>query len=81
MPLHLNLGFFNTILDTRYDIVTAKQEGDIIILKKEKDLMLNNLEKKLNYKFKNKTLLKEALTHPSFQKKRLKEKTANNQRL
>ena len=43
--------------------------------------MLNNLEKKLNYKFKNKTLLKEALTHPSFQKKSLKEKTANNQRL
>jgi len=43
--------------------------------------MLNNLEKKLDYKFKNKTLLKEALTHPSFQKKSLKEKTSNNQRL
>ncbi|MCG2822001.1 MAG: ribonuclease III, partial [Candidatus Atribacteria bacterium] len=43
--------------------------------------MLNNLEKKLDYKFKNKTLLKEALTHPSFQKKTLKNKTINNQRL
>lgn len=43
--------------------------------------MLNNLEKKLDYKFKNRTLLKEALTHPSFQKKSLKKKTANNQRL
>ena len=52
----------------------------MIILKK-KDLMLNNLEKKLDYKFKNKNLLKEALTHPSFQKKSLKDKTANNQRL
>ena len=48
---------------------------------KKKDLMLNNLEKKLDYKFKNKNLLKEALTHPSFQKKSLKDKTANNQRL
>jgi len=43
--------------------------------------MLNNLEKKLDYKFKNKNLLQEALTHPSFQKKSLKDKTANNQRL
>jgi len=43
--------------------------------------MLSNLENKLDYKFKNRTLLKEALTHPSFQKKRLKKKTANNQRL
>ncbi len=43
--------------------------------------MLNKLEKIIDYKFKNKTLLKEALTHPSFQKKSLKEKTANNQRL
>jgi len=31
--------------------------------------MSNNLERKLDYKFKNKILLKEALTHPSFQKK------------
>ncbi len=54
---------------------------DIMILKKEKDLMSNNLEKKLDYKFKNRTLLKEALTHPSFQKKSLKDKKANNQRL
>ena len=52
-----------------------------MILKKEKDLMSNNLEKKLDYKFKNRTLLKEALTHPSFQKKSLKDKKANNQRL
>jgi ribonuclease-3 len=65
----------------RYEIVTAKQEGDIIILKNKKHSMLSNLEKKLDYKFKNRTLLKEALTHPSFQKKRLKKKTANNQRL
>jgi len=43
--------------------------------------MLNNLEKKLDYKFKNRIYLKEALTHPSFQKKSLKEKKANNQRL
>ncbi len=50
-------------------------------MKNKKDSILNNLEKKLDYKFKNKTLLKEALTHPSFQKKSLKEKTANNQRL
>ena len=54
---------------------------DIIILKKEKDLMLKNLEKKLDYKFKNRILLKEALTHPSFQKKSLKDKTISNQRL
>jgi len=40
-----------------------------MILKKEKDLMTNKLEKKLDYKFKNRILLKEALTHPSFQKK------------
>jgi ribonuclease-3 len=50
-------------------------------LKNKKDSILNNLEKKLNYKFKNRTLLKEALTHPSFQKKSLKRKTTNNQRL
>ena len=43
--------------------------------------MLNKLEKIIDYKFKNKTLLKEALTHPSFQKNSLKEKTNNNQRL
>ena len=43
--------------------------------------MLNNLEKKLDYKFKNRILIKEALTHPSFQKKSLKDKTPNNQRL
>ena len=53
----------------------------MMILKKEKVLVLNNLEKKLNYKFKNRTLLKEALTHPSFQKKSLIRKTTNNQRL
>lgn len=52
-----------------------------MILKKEKDLMLNNLEKKLDYKFKKRILLKEALTHPSFQRKSLKDKTTNNQRL
>ena len=50
-------------------------------LKKVKDLMLKDLEKKLDYKFKNRALLKEALTHPSFQKRDLKNKTANNQRL
>ena len=50
-------------------------------LKKEKDLILKNLEKKLDYKFKNRDLLKEALTHSSFQKRSLKDKTANNQRL
>ena len=50
-------------------------------MKKEKKLISNNLEKKLDYKFKNKNLLQEALTHPSFQKKSLKDKTANNQRL
>jgi len=50
-------------------------------LKKEKDLMLKDLEKKLDYKFKDRALLKEALTHPSFQKRDLKNKTANNQRL
>jgi len=43
--------------------------------------MLNNLENKLDYKFKNRTLLKEALTHPSFQKINLKDKTSHNQRL
>ena len=43
--------------------------------------MTNNLERKLDYKFKNETLLKEALTHPSFQKKSLKDKSTNNQRL
>ncbi|TFB08123.1 ribonuclease III [Candidatus Atribacteria bacterium MT.SAG.1] len=45
------------------------------------DSILNDLENKLDYKFKNKTLLKEALTHPSFQKRGLKDKTTNNQRL
>ena len=50
-------------------------------MKKEKKLISNNLEKKLDYKFKNKNLLQEALIHPSFQKKSLKDKTANNQRL
>jgi len=43
--------------------------------------MTNKLEKKLDYKFKNRILLKEALTHPSFQKKSLKDKKTNNQRL
>ena len=52
-----------------------------MILKKEKDLMTNNLEKKLDYKFKNRILLKESLTHPSFQKRSLKDKKTNNQRL
>ncbi|HUS51433.1 MAG TPA: ribonuclease III [Candidatus Paceibacterota bacterium] len=50
-------------------------------LKKEKDLMLKDLENKLDYKFKNRALLKEALTHSSFQKRSLKDNTANNQRL
>lgn len=50
-------------------------------MKKENDLWLNNLEKKLDYQFKNKLLLKEALTHPSFQKKSLKDRITNNQRL
>ena len=50
-------------------------------LKKEKYLMLNRFEKKLDYKFKNRTLLREALTHPSFQKNSLKDITPNNQRL
>lgn len=50
-------------------------------MKNKKDSILNNLENKLDYKFKNKTLLKEALTHPSFQKRGLKDKTTNNQRL
>jgi len=54
---------------------------DIMILKKEKKIISKNLEKILDYKFKNKILLKEALTHPSFQKKSLKDKKANNQRL
>jgi ribonuclease-3 len=52
-----------------------------MILKKEKDLMTNNLENKLDYKFKNRILLKESLTHPSFQKRSLKDKKTNNQRL
>src|SRR5665648_631195 len=43
--------------------------------------MTNNLEKKLDYKFKNRILLKKALTHPSFQKKSFKDKKTNNQRL
>lgn len=50
-------------------------------MKNKKDSILNDLENKLDYKFKNKTLLKEALTHPSFQKRGLKDKTTNNQRL
>lgn len=50
-------------------------------MKNKKDSILNDLESKLDYKFKNKTLLKEALTHPSFQKRGLKDKTTNNQRL
>ena len=43
--------------------------------------MLKDLENKLDYKFKNRALLKEALTHSSFQKRSLKDNTANNQRL
>jgi ribonuclease-3 len=78
VPLRLNPGFFNAICDTIYYRLNKK---DIIILKKVKDLMSNNLEKKIDYKFKNRILLKEALTHPSFQKKSLKDKTTNNQRL
>lgn len=50
-------------------------------MKNKIDSILNDLENKLDYKFKNKTLLKEALTHPSFQKRGLKDKTTNNQRL
>ena len=50
-------------------------------MKNKTDSILNDLENKLDYKFKNKTLLKEALTHPSFPKRGLKDKTTNNQRL
>ena len=52
-----------------------------MILKKEKDLMLKDLENKLDYKFKNRDILQEALTHPSFQNIKLNNKTTNNQRL
>ncbi|HER24212.1 MAG TPA: ribonuclease III [Candidatus Atribacteria bacterium] len=45
------------------------------------DLLLYKLEEKLDYKFKNKILIKEALTHPSFPKKSFKGKVTNNQRL
>ena len=52
-----------------------------MILKKEKDLMLKDLENKLDYKFKNRDILQEALTHPSFQNIKLNNKATNNQRL
>ncbi|MGB2783351.1 MAG: ribonuclease III [Atribacterota bacterium] len=52
-----------------------------MILKKEKDLMLKDLENKLDHKFKNRDILQEALTHPSFQNVKLNYKTTSNQRL
>ena len=44
-------------------------------------MCLNKLEKQINYKFKNIALLKEALTHSSFQKNNLKIKKKNYERL
>ena len=44
-------------------------------------MCLNKLEKQINYKFKNIALLKEAITHSSFQKNNLKIKKKNYERL
>ena len=44
-------------------------------------MCLNKLEKQINYKFKNISLLEEALTHSSFQKNNLKIKKTNYERL
>ena len=44
-------------------------------------MCLNKLEKQINYKFKNISLLEEALTHSSFQKNNLKIKKKNYERL
>ena len=44
-------------------------------------MCLNKLEKQINYKFKNITLLEEALTHSSFKKNNLKIKKKNYERL
>jgi len=44
-------------------------------------MLLNKLEKKINYKFKDITLLEEALTHSSYSKNNLKIKKKNYERL
>ena len=44
-------------------------------------MCINKLEKLINYKFKNIALLEEAITHSSFQKKSLKIKKKNYERL
>ena len=44
-------------------------------------MCINKIEKKINYKFKNITLLEEALTHSSYQKKDLKTIKINYERL
>ena len=44
-------------------------------------MCINKLEKQINYKFKNITLLEEAITHSSFQKNNLKIKKKNYERL
>ena len=44
-------------------------------------MCLNKLEKHINYKFKNISLLEEALTHSSFKKKNLKIRNKNYERL
>ncbi|MCJ7788718.1 MAG: ribonuclease III, partial [Candidatus Atribacteria bacterium] len=50
-------------------------------MKKEKDFLLTDFKNKLNYKFKKKTILKEALTHSSFYNKNLNDKITSNERL
>ena len=44
-------------------------------------MCINKLEKQINYKFKNITLLEEAITHSSFHKNNLKIKKKNYERL
>lgn len=44
-------------------------------------MSLNNLEKKINYKFKNIALLEEALTHSSYKINNTKTKKKNYERL